>query len=105
MTPATKAASAAILSEAIADRATILEMRAIIKASLNGALNLCQLKASTLKALDADAVMIALRHSFDPTQPSQVQDCFTDAFHQALADTSAGESVTERKTLPSGCPL
>lgn len=94
------------LSEAIHDRAVLEEMRAIIRASLNGALNLCQLKASTLSALDPDEVMAAIRAEFDPlVEESPIQDCFTDGFHKAFADTDRGQLLTGRKTLPSGAAI
>lgn len=102
MNTAAKAEAATILSHAIHDRSVVEELRAILRASLNGALNLCELKASTLHSLDAKALMIALRYSFDPRQASQVQDCFSDGFHAALVATRDGESILDKPTLPSG---
>jgi len=94
------------LSEALHDREVLNEMRHILRSRLNAALILCHAEASKLAALDPDEVMAALRAEFDPlVEKSPIQDCFTDGFHKAMADTDQGQLLTGRKTLPSGAAL
>ena len=95
------------LSEDIFDLETLNDMRAILRASLTDALNLCAYAARDLKGLDADKVMAALRAEFDQTRLlSSIQDNFSDAFHAARSDCIdvAGEPLTAN-TLPSGVAI
>ena len=96
-----------MLSHAIHDADVLNELRAILRASLNGALNLCSVKVAQLQMLDADEVMVALRDQFDPAKAdAPIQDCFTDAFHTALRTCNdVGEALTAHKQLPSGVRL
>ncbi len=93
------------LSSRLHDAAVLNDCRAELRSTLSAALVRCAHLACDFQTLDADVVMTALRDQFDPAQASSaIQDAFLDGFHQAYKDCDA-ETLTERKTMPSGVSL
>lgn len=97
MTPyQTRSATAARVSEAIADHCVIQEMRTAFRQHLAAAALECSALSRDLSILDPDKVMADIYAEFGPD--GAVSDCFSDAFHTsecAMVD-AGGEPIAYR---------
>lgn len=89
-------ASAARVSEAIADHCILQEMKTCLRQHLAAAALECSALSRDLSLLDPDAVMASVYAEFGAD--GKVSDCFSDAFYTsecAMAD-AGGEPVAYR---------
>lgn len=87
------------------DWACLDEMKHRIRQHLSAALLECSAIARDLTVVDADQLLVDLRHNFDPNLAmSPIQDAFADGFYTsltALKDAGA-EPISNVARLPSG---